>query len=133
MALNNHTKEQFMTRIGSFSTHGSRRGYSDLGLPLGINDLNDPAEKKKIIFDRIVELNKIEKPDKKIRSAKHQLHALLSDINMEIKKHNIESSEEFNQRMNFGRFFMDYCRKHMPKDQYLLLAKGARDEFEKIN
>ncbi len=133
MTLNNHTKEQFITRSGSFSTHGSRRGYSDLGLPLGIDDLNDPAEKKKIILSRIAELNEIDNPCKKTRSLKLDLHNMIAEINLDIKRHNISSAESFNQRMNFGIFFLDYCRNNMPKDEFLLLAKRARDEFDKIN
>jgi hypothetical protein len=133
MTLNNHTKEQFVARSGSYSTHGSRRGYSDLGLPLGINDLLDPIEKKKVIFDRINELNKIIRPSKKVRVDKNILHAMISDINEEIKIHRISSSKAVEEKMNFGMFFLDYCRRNMPKDQYKILANGAREEFERIN
>lgn len=133
MTLNNHTKEQFVTRSGSYSTHGSRRGYSDLGLPLGANDLLDPIEKKKVILERINELNKIIRPSKKIRVDKNILHSMISDINQEIKMHRISSSKAVDEKMNFGLFFLDYCRRNMQKDQYKMLANSAREEFDRIN
>ena len=32
-SLNNPNKEHFMNRTGSYSTHGSRRGFVDDGIP----------------------------------------------------------------------------------------------------
>ena len=33
-SLNNPNKEHFMNRTGSYSTHGSRRGFVDDGIPV---------------------------------------------------------------------------------------------------
>jgi len=39
-SLNNATKEQFKSRTGSYSTHGSRRGFVDIPLPIPKDQLN---------------------------------------------------------------------------------------------
>jgi len=51
--LNNATAAQFMGRVASFSTHGSRRGYSDLGEALDDSQLNPYSERIGILARRL--------------------------------------------------------------------------------
>ena len=53
-SLNNPNKEHFMNRTGSYSTHGSRRGFVDDGIPVESNDQNRQA-----IIYRIEAINKV--------------------------------------------------------------------------
>ena len=52
-SLNNPNKEQFIKRTGSYSTHGSRRGFVDDGVEVESNDQNRQA-----IVYRIQVINK---------------------------------------------------------------------------
>lgn len=78
--LNNHNKEQFMNRSGSFSTHGSRRGYSDLGLPMEYSDFLPAADRRKILIDKFNFLNSIYPSSRKIREDKTRIMSMLGDI-----------------------------------------------------
>jgi len=53
-SLNNPNKEHFMNRTGSFSTHGSRRGFVDDGVAVESNDQNRQA-----LIHRIEAINKV--------------------------------------------------------------------------
>ena len=53
-SLNNPNKEHFMNRTGSYSTHGSRRGFVDDGIPVESNDQNRQA-----LVYRITAINKV--------------------------------------------------------------------------
>jgi len=128
--LNNHSKEQFMKRQGSYSTHGSSRGYSDLGLPMGYTDFLPAVEKVKIITDRFNSLNCINPSNKNIRIQKTILQSMLAEIRRDIKQDNIASTALREKEMNFGCFFIEYCRENLQKDFYLSLIKEAREKFE---
>ena len=53
-SLNNPNKEHFMNRTGSYSTHGSRRGFVDDGVAVESNDENRQA-----LVYRIGAINKV--------------------------------------------------------------------------
>tara|TARA_R100001463_G_scaffold129975_1_gene189092 strand:- start:7155 stop:7637 length:483 start_codon:yes stop_codon:yes gene_type:complete len=53
-SLNNPNKEHFMNRTGSYSTHGSRRGFVDDGVAVESNDENRQA-----LVYRIEVINKV--------------------------------------------------------------------------
>ena len=53
-SLNNPSKEHFMNRTGSYSTHGSRRGFVDDGVAVESNDENRQA-----LVYRIEAINKV--------------------------------------------------------------------------
>jgi len=64
-SLNNATKQQFKDRVASFSTHGSRRGFVDIALPIPKDQLNDARdeylslrEESRILQQKITDFRK---------------------------------------------------------------------------
>ena len=52
-SLNNAKAEQFKKRTGSFSTHGSRRGFVDLALPIPKDQLNSAIDSYNAMKDEL--------------------------------------------------------------------------------
>lgn len=52
---NNNKKMQFLQRVGSYSTHGSRKGFADYGEDLTTEQFEDPTDSYEILKTRIAE------------------------------------------------------------------------------
>ena len=57
-SLNNAKAAQFMERTASFSTHGSRRGFVDIELPIPDTQLNDADGERDVLVRRMAFLGK---------------------------------------------------------------------------
>lgn len=51
-ALSNSDKQQFIDRSGSYSTHGSRRGFVDIDLPMPEDQLADASNEWLVLSER---------------------------------------------------------------------------------
>lgn len=79
-SLNNAKAQQFMSRVADYSTHGSRRGFVDVNLPIPADQCGSPEDMLRIIHKRKKELS-LEisknrrllgvKPGKKLALLKH--------------------------------------------------------------
>lgn len=54
----NKSKGQFISRTGSFSTHGSRKGFVDVNIPIPEDQLLNLSEKRRLLIDKQQEIQK---------------------------------------------------------------------------
>jgi len=99
-SLNNPNKEHFMNRTGSYSTHGSRRGFVDDGIPVESNDQNRQA-----IIHRIEAINKV-----------------ITDFK---RKHGIKQTKRVLQLPEMGK-----TRMRIPKEEFDNVANFIRLKWE---
>jgi len=99
-SLNNPNKEHFMNRTGSYSTHGSRRGFVDDGIPVESNDQNRQA-----IIHRIEAINKV-----------------ITDFK---RKHGIKQTKRVLQLPEMGK-----TRMRIPKEEFDNVAYFIRLKWE---
>jgi len=99
-SLNNPNKEHFMNRTGSYSTHGSRRGFVDDGIPVESNDQNRQA-----LVYRITAINKV-----------------ITDFK---RKYGIKQEQRVLQLLEMGK-----TRRRTPKEEFDNVANLIKLKWE---
>ena len=99
-SLNNPNKEHFMNRTGSYSTHGSRRGFVDDGIPVESNDQNRQA-----LVYRITAINKV-----------------ITDFK---RKYGIKQEQRVLQLLEMGK-----TRRRIPKEEFDNVANLIKLKWE---
>jgi len=99
-SLNNPNKEHFMNRTGSYSTHGSRRGFVDDGISVESNDQNRQA-----IIYRIEAINKV-----------------ITDFK---RKYGIKQEQRVLQLLEMGK-----TRRRIPKEEFDNVANLIKLKWE---
>ena len=131
MSLNNATKQQFASREASFSTHGSRRGYSDLGEALKSIDMLPIREKREVLI-KALSIAKEKTKSQMSKTEKSNLNTLIrkvEQVNRDIKEHNSGSCERVELKMNKAVAFMATAKKYIPQDLYNKIMKDALEYY----
>lgn len=132
--------EQFMTRTGSYSTHGTRGGSDLLGI--GEDEKLDPIQRrealvsaKKSLIAQIQTVNEQLKPKLTFRMASEltQLRADLVGQLQSLDKEISAANEECGRAKKFedmGHFIINVCREGMTRPQWAVVMKEARRRFD---
>lgn len=129
--MNNATKEQFKNREGSFSTHGSRRGYSELGYSLTEADFLPLREKRAALVSNknlIEEIYRSNKTRKNL-AALNTINKKLTDVKIEIREHNVSSDGSIEMAFNKGMAFMETAYKILSKEDFRKILHKALDDY----
>ena len=128
--LNNVTKAQFMDRVGSYSTRGSQRGYSDLGEPIDARDHLSFTEQREVIIRRIDSLRGLPKRTSLQKSEMNNLQSEMAILKQKIKQDNITSSAKREESQTRAMCFMRKARDVLTNDQYMEIVNLMKKEFE---
>lgn len=129
MSLSNTSKEQFMNRSGSYSTHGSRRGFSTLGEKLRDSDLHSLDEQREIVLIEYHRLLLIKKGDKtnQEKARMDEIKIIFSDIKAKKKKVHGKYFNEDRHLMNKGTIFQKVAKEVLSRDEYMAIAEQVLD------
>lgn len=130
--MNNANKQQFKNREASFSTHGSRRGYSDLGEQLTNTDFLPLKEKRSALIANklIIEKRYINSKTKNNLDDLNEINKKLTDVNVEIRTHNTSSEGVVDSVLNKGVAFMKTAREVLDKDMYRMILHKALNDYD---
>jgi hypothetical protein len=121
-SLTNAKKEQFRFRVASFSTHGSKRGYSDLGDEFKDCDFIDLVTSRATLIHNL----NISKDN----YTKKFFESELSKVNALIKNFNRNNKPECEHRLNKGIAFMNVAREFLDKETYMKIMNECLDRYE---
>jgi len=134
MSLNNSTKEQLMSRTGSYSTHGSRRGFSTLGEQMRDKDLHDIDEQKEILKRQLEPLLLKEKSER-TKEDKRRMQLLSNGLAVLNKKRKGIHGKYFDpdrKLMNKGSIFQKVAKEFLDEDTYMAIVNRTLEIMEDI-
>ena len=133
--------EQFLTRTGSFSTHGSRTGVDLLGLGAGEEEELTPQQQREAIRQaRIpieIELANIKvalipslpyKVALALRNRRRELGLQLTDLNAQAAA--LNATHALRRKGDLGAFIIDTVRKRMTKPEWRALIIEAQARLD---
>tara|TARA_R110000822_G_scaffold67740_2_gene164810 strand:- start:317 stop:805 length:489 start_codon:yes stop_codon:yes gene_type:complete len=131
-SLNNPNKEQFIKRTGSYSTHGSRRGFVDDGIKVESNDENRQALVHKLMLNNKI----ITDFRKKYRIASKKRIALLPYLG---KTRSRIPEDEYNRICDLIKLKKDLEQeikkykkpkgKNVPKKTHAIMVEIYKEKF----
>lgn len=128
--MNNTSKQQFKKRDANFSTHGSRRGYSELGSPLSeVNFLPLGEARAALVHNKSIALEAYRNErSKENLSNLNNIDSKLAKVNAEIKEHNQKVSNR--QDLNKGLAFMNVANRLLDKEVFSEILHIALSEYD---